>query len=425
MDIDLSFIFEISVSLLAFIIPISKKKRGYFRFLLSLLLFCGIAILLQSIPYTSDLLKRFSSFSFISGILYFSIILVLAYLMVVFTCDTDLYEALFILFMAFTTQHLAYCFRFFVEGITNKAITNTDSGIYLFSHVAFAIASYYIVARPMSRNGHYRISAYSSFLIAFGVLTVVLIMSPVSARHDFVFYHSIYAMLCCCFILFSARSQIIQQNIRDELAIKEELWNKKKMQYELSKETIAVVNQNYHDMKHKIAAINLMSQEEDRKKALQAIEDNIAMYDTVVHTENEILDTILTEKRMICENNSIPMSCICDGNCVSFMEILDLYTLLGNALDNAIEANQKVETDSRFINVRIKKQKGIVMIEIINPLLEVPVIENGEIITSKSDKNSHGFGMRSMKEIVAKYDGIIDYKVEKNCFNLRIIFQDQ
>ena len=60
-----------------------------------------------------------------------------------------------------------------------------------------------------------------------------------------------------------------------------------------------------------------------------------------MRTGNEILDTILTEKSLICENSGIHINCVADGSLLAFMNPVDLYTLFGNALDNAIEAGEK------------------------------------------------------------------------------------
>ena len=71
------------------------------------------------------------------------------------------------------------------------------------------------------------------------------------------------------------------------------------------------------------------------------------IYSAIVRTGNEILDTILTEKSLICENSGIHISCVADGSLLAFMNPVDLYTLFGNALDNAIEAVRKLESKEK------------------------------------------------------------------------------
>ena len=64
------------------------------------------------------------------------------------------------------------------------------------------------------------------------------------------------------------------------------------------------------------------------------------------------------------------------------------------------------------------------MIEITNPYANELMYENGDVITSKHDKQNHGYGLKSMQEIVSRYDGIMDYRAEDSVFNLKFVFQN-
>ena len=108
---------------------------------------------------------------------------------------------------------------------------------------------------------------------------------------------------------------------------------------------------------------------------------------------------------------------------ILFMDGLDLYTLMGNALDNAIEATEKLPENQRFVSVKIQNKVGMTLVEISNPINQELNIVEGKLHTTKKDKEAHGFGMRSMKEIVKRYDGILEYKIYRNNFVLRLIFQ--
>ena len=144
------------------------------------------------------------------------------------------------------------------------------------------------------------------------------------------------------------------------------------------------------------------------------MESKIAAYDAVVRTGNEYLDTVLTEKKLTCQSNQISMSCIADGSQLAFMDELDLYTLFGNALDNAIEANRKISNvHERWISVQIQNKKGSLVYD-----------SNHMPVTSKQDTGSHGFGTKSMKNIVEHYGGQMVIKTEQNKYLLRMIFQN-
>ena len=187
-----------------------------------------------------------------------------------------------------------------------------------------------------------------------------------------------------------------------------------------------MVNQHYHDMKHQLMILSTMSDEDKRKAKLQDMESKIAAYDAVVRTGNEYLDTVLTEKKLTCQSNRISMSCIADGSQLAFMDELDLYTLFGNALDNAIEANRKISNvHERWISVQIQNKKGILLVEIVNPYEGSLVYDSNHMpVTSKQDTGSHGFGTKSMKNIVEHYGGQMVIKTEQNKYLLRMIFQN-
>ena len=75
----------------------------------------------------------------------------------------------------------------------------------------------------------------------------------------------------------------------------------------------------------------------EREKNLKELEQSIRIYDSIVKTGNEILDTLLSEKSLICEARDITMHCVIDGKKLFFMDSIDIYALFGNAIDNAIE----------------------------------------------------------------------------------------
>jgi two-component system sensor histidine kinase AgrC len=83
----------------------------------------------------------------------------------------------------------------------------------------------------------------------------------------------------------------------------------------------------------------------------------------------------------------------------------DLCVLLGNALDNAIEASQKVAAESKTVDLLIRQDKGVFQIRVQNPYAVSPSFVNGSFHSSKGDPQNHGFGIASMKQIVDKHSG--------------------
>ena len=106
------------------------------------------------------------------------------------------------------------------------------------------------------------------------------------------------------------------------------------------------------------------------------------------------------------------------------MDPFDISILIGNALDNAVEAVMKFsEPDKRLIYITIEQVKHFVRIRIENTVAEIPAFENGIPKTTKKDTENHGYGMKSMETIVNKYDGSIVGKVNGEWFELQILLQ--
>ena len=169
-------------------------------------------------------------------------------------------------------------------------------------------------------------------------------------------------------LIYLQKELFYNSAMRQELAVMNLLWKKEQEQYRLSKENIALINHKCHDLKHQIRAIRGASKE-DMDKYLAEMEDSIRIYESIVKTGNEVLDTILTEKSLYCRERGITVSCVADGSQMEFINTVDLYAILGNALDNAIEAVEKFrQQEMRQIDVLIHRQQSFLVIQILNPI---------------------------------------------------------
>ena len=233
--------------------------------------------------------------------------------------------------------------------------------------------------------------------------------------------------LLLCVIMYLQSELFKKSAMRQELTLMNMLWKKEQEQYELSRENIALINQKCHDLKHQIRAIRYMSREEI-DAYLEEIEESIEIYESIVKSGNEALDTILTEKSLYCRERGITVSCVADGRQMGFINTIDLYAILGNALDNAIEAVEKFNTrEKRQIDVMIYKEKQFLVINIVNPIKEKLVFDeelryDADLPqTTKADRFHHGFGLMSIRYMVKKYDGYLNLSEEDGCFSLKIL----
>ena len=223
-------------------------------------------------------------------------------------------------------------------------------------------------------------------------------------------------------VLYAYHVQVKEIQIRFE---KDTLHNIMEMQYknyQLSKENIDMVNQKYHDLKHQINLLKTQAYVGKSTSYLEKMEREIRVYETQNKTGNQILDAVLTNKAMICQNKEIELKFIVDGGALSFMEDMDVSALFGNMLDNAIESAEKQqEKQKRLIWLYVTKEKQFVRIRTENYCDEKIRFKNGMPVTTKKDRRLHGYGMKSIKSTVEKYHGSVVVAQENNWFELKIL----
>jgi len=175
-------------------------------------------------------------------------------------------------------------------------------------------------------------------------------------------------------------------------------------------------------LKHQILALRQHVTTDEEKRSLDELENQIMFLDSNVRTGNEALDAVLAEKKLLCEQKKIVFSYIVDGQKLSFMDSLDVYSLFGNAIDNAMEALEQAPEEKRVITITVKEKDHILGIHIENYCPHLIQWEDGLPLTTKGNEDLHGFGTKSIRYIANKYHGNVAFKVENGVFSLNLAF---
>ncbi len=191
--------------------------------------------------------------------------------------------------------------------------------------------------------------------------------------------------------------------------------------YKIRQESIDLINQKYHDLKHQIAVLRAESGEK-RNAVLDNMEQEIKAYEAQNKTGNKVLDTVLTGKSLTCRTKNIQLTCVADGTALDFMDVMDISALFGNALDNAIESTDKItDPERRLIHLSVARQKGFAAIRIENCFDGELKFEKGLPVTTKKDVLYHGFGVKKPQNAAAKYGGTATITTREGWFELRVL----
>ena len=324
-----------------------------------------------------------------------------------------------------------------VEGVSmlimlrrmNRPESGGEAFIVLGAYVLAYAICYFTIAKwmPVGRKEKLGPRQMSLTILLFAIINMLSFHEVIGGVSTMPYQWGYYYLtqMICIVVLYLEGELFKKSQLRQEKELLDFLYKTQQEQYRISKENIALINQRSHDLKHQIRALRYAKKEE-LDRYLGEIEESVGIYEAIVKTGNDVFDTILTEKSLYCKEHDIQVTCVADGSQLGFIDAIDLYAVLGNAMDNAIEAVQKFEEkEKRQIDVMIYRQHSFLVMNIMNPMPEQLIYEEGIPQTTKKDKLSHGFGLRSIRQILKKYEGFLNISEEDGCFSLKMLIPIQ
>ena len=346
----------------------------------------------------------------------------IGYLGVLFCFDTKRAVAVFTMICAAATQHISYrvysCLMIAL-GIGYGA--ESSWLIVLVTLLTGAVVYLVFVRRIREPDERFfqdkaNIAVGGIVIMANIVLHFLVEMEVTfeSAPRLFVLF-SCYNLICCLLTLMIEHGLFRNRVLVNDKELLERLISQQEEKYRSAKDSMEMINIKCHDIKHQLSRLAA-----DRE-TIQEMESLISIYDANLKTGNETLDICLMEKKLLCEKNSISFDCIVDGACISFMKPADIFSLFGNAMDNAMEASCKIpDTKKRIISLAVKAHLGMAVIHLENNFVGDLVFDDDLPKTTKGDDVYHGFGVRSIRMVAEKYKGNMSVLVRGHVFNLNI-----
>ena len=177
---------------------------------------------------------------------------------------------------------------------------------------------------------------------------------------------------------------------------------------------------DYHNHLQSLKGYLSLNKVDQMKNYLNELETDLDSIDTLYHSGNLQLDSILNAKLAIAEKGQIRIHCDASIPPQLHVSDLDLCVILGNLLDNAIESCRKIKNpDERFIRVYIGILKKQLYISITNATSETVKQRTDHYFTTK--RGDHGHGLKRVDQVVKKYDGYLNRQNEPGVFATEII----
>lgn len=414
---------ELLVATLVYIKYLDYKKRKpqvsitivsliAVMFILSPVIFSGAAEKIEN--------WNMLALSIVYSIVCYVILVVFIYVI----ADISIQDILYIANCSYLTQHLIHCANLEIAAFF-RVTDNSYIEIACFA-IGYVLCYFKVAPALISEKG-YKKQSLQELGTTFGVIAVAISLSAVVKElsvENRVLYmsYTAYAMIFCFYALWVEADRKKKAELEEKLLLEQQCFIKYKEQYEMSQENINLINHKCHDLKHQIAALRHIEDKHARDEQIKELEKAVFIYDAMVHTGNEVLDTIMTEKSLYCERNGIVLACVADGQAVAGMNLVDIYTIFGNALDNALECVAKFEDKTkRTISVIVTERANMLLFQFENYYETLSGSGEKGFRSTKEQNGYHGFGLKSIEHTAEKYGGIMNVCTDNHIFLLQVM----
>ena len=283
---------------------------------------------------------------------------------------------------------------------------------------------YFVLARYFER--HKQALADSVTLMIFSVFAQLIINFLYNYSNEVNGYANrglyLYDIAISAVLLLLLYDVFSQRQLRSEAHTLERLIAQSEAKHRAAMENAESLDRKCHDLKHQIAALRL-APEDQREDYIRELEETVHTFERIYKTGNDTLDVLLAEKQPLCAQKDIALTVLADARGLCGMKALDIYTLFGNALDNAIEAAQQVpQSSGRVICLKVTRRGSLTCIDLENTCVRAPTFRDDLPLTTKGDTERHGYGVKSIRYLVEKYGGQMELSQSDGRFSLMIVF---
>lgn len=386
--------------------------------------YCVPAVVLMALSIIWAVVIPYSMWTqIVQYIVLFSVLVVSS----AFCLDIRGIQALFYMVFAGLLQHFAFrAARIVADSVEafaaiSKYATNI---VYVIALIPMYAVGYFAFVNPIRGKridrlrGSRILALFAGVLLCINVFTNI-VNDLIGQRDDGIYTVFVcFDLVNCMFMMELLREIVDRLGAEEDNAIMQRLLEQQKKQLESSKDTIDLINVKTHDLKKRLISFG----EQLNSEEIDELNELVVIYDSSVDTGNESLDVVLKQKALLCERRHIQFDRMIDGACLSFMKPVDIYSLFGNAIDNALEALEDMsDVSRRYINVSVRNNRGMVAIRFENPYRGSIVFKDGLPHTTKGDEQYHGFGTLSIRMTAERYHGYMSITADGGVYVLTIV----
>lgn len=358
-----------------------------------------------------------------------------------FTYKIKSLNLLLMLSVAYTFQHMAYQWVTVIldTGLQGQLFKNLGQEWFnnyyqIFSNVVtytvkvvVYVGCYLVIARTYIKYSKYIFKTVNVIILGVMVYLVANVANAYVVHHLWwdgtmrLILALTLIMFCILFdTLIVGGFHIVEK--REESTIIKATLNSKVRQQEMMESNINFINMKCHDLRKELRRLKAKKGELTDEDFCM-LEESLNFFDSSVKTGNVNIDALIQDKLIYCNAVGIEFTSLVDGDAFKVLAVSDVYFLLTNIIDNAIEATEAIEEkEHRVISLTASRKQGVLFIEETNYYHGSLIFnDDGSIKTTKQEnKKYHGYGTKSIAYIVKKYDGTMEYDTKDGIFKLKI-----
>lgn len=228
---------------------------------------------------------------------------------------------------------------------------------------------------------------------------------------------AVFLIVC----LYVSMAKVAEEQAKNQMIKREKEYYHN--QAELLQNSSEELREFRHDLKNRMLVLHELLEKNEMKKAtgyLQGLETKIEEVENFSQSGNVVIDSVINYKLSQAEKQGCNIQTDISLPDIIHIEDDDLVVVIGNLLDNAMEAVRELK-ENKYIQVKIKYDRECLVVKIVNSFDGKIMIKRGKIQTRKENREFHGIGLQSVKNVVDKYQGDLQYEYKDNRFSVVVL----